>query len=371
MDRILFAKTLAGRGLPVFKYRVAKGIDELKEILKKEKDLWVKLPTKVRGVMETFHHEEYKNSITLLDELSHKLGGIRDVLPFMVVDPIPGVEIGAEKFLSNGDYLETGMWGPEIKGEGYIGRVMPMEDMPQALRKVDEGMSPIWKKYKVCGHISCEVRIGKDKIPYFTDPCQRFPSPPGEVICEAYKNLPEIVWAVAGGEKIKPEPAGKYVAEVCIYSLTCRNEWLPVDFSEKEFRRLKFRRLCKVEGQYYCLPDPNSGDRIAGGVGVGNTKEEAQFEALEACEKLKCRGKDYKKDVFDEADEVLEEAEKYGISFKDVKHAQTRTISEKPKQKKRPDIFYDFLPVPVRNDDDEEVDLDLEEEGEEEERVEA
>jgi hypothetical protein len=315
MDRLLFAKTLAERGLPVFKYRMVKGIDELREVLKKEKDLWIKLPTKVRGIMETFHHTEYKNSMTKLDELAHKLGGYRDTLDIMIVNPIPGVEIGCEKFLSNGDYAEIGLWGPEIKGVGYIGRFMPMADMPQALKKVDDGMVPVWKKHKVCGHISCEVRVGKDRKPYFTDPCQRFPSPPGETIPEAYKNFSQLVWAVAGGEKIKPEKAAEWVAEVCIYNPIGKTEWVPVDFSEKEFKRLKFRRLCKVENQFYCLPDKDAGDRICGAVGLGDTKEEAQFEALEACEQLKCEGKDYDKSVFEEADEVLEEAKKYGVEF--------------------------------------------------------
>jgi len=315
MDRILFAKTLANVGLPVFKYRVVKGVDALTDVLKKEKDLWVKLPNKARGIRETFHHSEWKNSITKVDELAHKLGGYRDSLQFMVVDPIPGIEAGCEKFLSNGDYPEIALWGPELKGAGYIGKVMAMADMPKALKKVDDEMAKIWKKYKVCGHISSEVRVGKDRKPYFTDPCQRFPSPPGEAVCEAYKNISQLIWQVAGGEPIKPEPAAKYVAEVCIYSPIGKTEWVPVNFPEKEFKRLKFRRLCRIEGQYYCLPDKDAGDRIAASVGLGETKEEAEFEAMEGCEQLRSESKDYDKAVFKEIDEVMEEAESYGVTF--------------------------------------------------------
>lgn len=69
-----------------------------------------------------------------------------------------------------------------------------------------------------------------------------------------------------------------------------------------------------------------SGISFGIGGGLGDTKEEAQFEALEAAEKLKAKGKDYDKAVFEEADEVLEEAEKYGISFKDSSPTRKRVV---------------------------------------------
>jgi hypothetical protein len=313
MDREFLMRTLGQRGLPVPKYEMVTGIDALREKLRNLKDKWVKLPNKERAVMESFHHKEWKKSITTLDELAYKLGPVRDIIKFMICDPIPGVEFGVEKFQSNGDYLEIACYGPEIKASGYEGHIIPMAEMPQFLRIVDERMLPEWRRHKVCGHTSTEVRAGKDKKSYFTDGCQRFGSPPGEAICNAYKNLPQIIYAVAGGEKIKPEPVGEWVAEICIYSPYAKDDALPVDFPEKQADNLKFRRLCKVGSQYYVLPEKLAGDRICAAVGVADSREEAQFIACEAAESLDCGAKDYSKTVFEEIEEEIEKAQKFGL----------------------------------------------------------
>lgn len=305
---------LARCGLPVPPHKMVTGVDELRNALKNEKEVkWIKIPPSERGIIETWKHESYEKSCRFIDKMGLNAGILRDSLRIAICDDIPGVEFGVEKFLSAGRYAPIACYGPEIKSAGYLGHVMSMNEMPLFLRRIDDGLAPEWRRLKVSGHISSEIRTGKDKKPYFGDFCQRQGSPPGEAICNAYKNISHLFYAAAVGEELKPEKTGNYVAEVCVYSRLGKEQVLPVSFPKKQSNNLKFRRLCRMKDQYYVLPDKDSGDRIGAAVGVGETREEAEFMAMEVVESLECEGKEYSKTVFEDVDDVLREAKKYGL----------------------------------------------------------
>ena len=304
-DRVGFKKVLEKVGLPVAPYKVVKGIIELRKELEKDENngRWVKVST-FRGICETFQSKGIKYSQPKLDLMATKLGAFRNEQEFIIEDNIPGDEIGTDCFLFNGEMLDIVTFGVENKDKSYICKAMGKDKLSAAIKEVDEKLGPIYKKLKISGMISSEVRIGSDKKPYFIDFCARAGSPPSELICELYSNFAEILWAVAGGEMVTPEPRAEYAAEVLIKSEMAMTEWTPLDFKEKDLSMLKFRNLCKVNGQYYYIPQ-DGGSILGAAIGFGKTAKEAQSAALKNCELLECEESHYDTTAFDETNKVL------------------------------------------------------------------
>lgn len=312
-DRATFRNTLKAVGLPVGAHKTVTGIKALAEELKRPESegKWIKLST-WRGVCETFQNKAYGHSITKLDNIAAKLGAYRDMQEFIIEDNIPGTEPGDDRFYANGVSLPIATYGFEIKDKSYICKAVAIDDMPEPIKHVARLLEPVYKKHNVCGMMSSEVRIGKDREPYFIDQCARAGSPPSELICELYENFAEIVWKVAGGEMATPRPIAKYAAEVLLKSDIAPVEWVPLAFKEADLKRLKLRNLCKIDGQYYYVPQDN-GAILGAAIGFGNTLEEAQAEALENAKLLDCEECHYASDAFAEAREEIDKGSEYGL----------------------------------------------------------
>ena len=301
-DRVGFKNILKSVGLPVSPFKVVKGIQELRIELTKEesKGKWVKVST-YRGLCETFQNKGIKYSQSKLDVMATKLGAFREEQEFLVEDSIPGKEIGTDCFLANGEMLNYVTFGIENKDKSYSCKVVSKDKLPPAIYQVDNALSPVYKRLKINGMISSEVRVGRDKKPYFIDFCARAGSPPSELICELYSNLSDIIWFVAGGEFIEPKVKYKFGAEVLIKSEMAMTDWVPLDFHEDNLDVLKLRNLCKVNGQYYYVPQ-DGGSIIGAALGFGNTEKEAQEDALKNCSLLDCEESHYDETCFEGKD---------------------------------------------------------------------
>jgi hypothetical protein len=315
-NRSLFKKVLKDRGLPVPPFRVVTGIDDLRSILKKEDNLWVKLDVEVRGIMETKKHVTYKTSISWLDKLAHELGWLRNITKFMIETPVGEVEGGSDQFRANGIILSQSLCGFEDKGNGYVAKVIDTDNAPMPIKKVNEAMLPVYKKYKTCGANSSEIRNGekgREKDSFYIDAAERFGNPPAASKSAVYKNFSRICWTVAGGEMIKPEFNAPYVAEIPIEHPDATKEPIPFEITEKQFDSIKLKNVCyvKEEKQYYNIPFSYS-STIAKAVGLGQTLEEAELAALDAAENFKCEGKVVDKETFNTLDETLKKSERYG-----------------------------------------------------------
>jgi hypothetical protein len=315
-NRTLFKNTLKQRGLAVPKYGIVTGINDLFDLCKKEEDLWIKLDVENRGILETKHHENFKTSIQWLDKLAHDLGWMRDITKFMWEKPVGKVEGGSDQFVSKGVILEKSMLGWEDKGDGYIAKVLDTDKMPAPIKRVNEAMAPIEKKYNTCGATSSEVRTGepgREKEPFFIDACRRLGNPPGASIVKNCKNISRVMWEISQGNMVKPEYRKQYVAELPIDHPDADKETIPFEITEKEMDNIKLRNVCfvKEKNQFYSIPFKWS-TTIAKAVGIGDTLEEAEFNALDAAEKFKCTGKTFNKQTFDTLGEIIDEAKKYG-----------------------------------------------------------
>jgi hypothetical protein len=315
-NRTKFKDTLKDRGLAVPKYGIVTGMNELIALCKKENDLWIKLNVEDRGILETKHHETFKTSVQWLDKLAHDLSWRRNITTFMWEKPVGEVEGGSDQFESNGIILPKCLLGWEDKGDGYIAKVMDTDKLPAPVKKVNDAMAPIYKKYKTCGATSSEIRNGekgREKEPFFIDACRRFGNPPGASITANCKNISRVIWEVSQGNMITPEYRKKYVAELPIDHPSADKEAIPFDISEKEMDSIKLRNCCyvKEEKQYYSIPFSWS-TTIAKAVGLGETLEEAEFNALDAAENFKLAGKTFSKNTFENLDEILDKSVKYG-----------------------------------------------------------
>jgi hypothetical protein len=314
-DRILFKKTLKSVGLATPTWGTVTGTDALEALLRKEKDLWIKLNTENRGIMETRHHENWEKTQGWFYSLVHDLGAFcKNDVGFMWEKPIPGVEFGHDVFMAQGQPFRESLYGWELKGDGYLAGHIETEKMPAPVKKIITAMAPIEKKYKTNGAISTEIRMGASRVPHFTDPARRFGNPPVASIMKIYKNVGEIIEAVADGTEIKPEWNAAYVAELSIEAAGADCESVPIELKDKDFEHIALRATCRdKKGMFWTIPIKEVGCTIVKCVGLGNTIEEAEYDCLEAAANFKCPGMTYDKSTFEAIEEVMKEGSKYGL----------------------------------------------------------
>lgn len=263
------------RGMDVQPIKRIIGLDALREELKKVKNKWIKI-SKFRAVFETFHHIDYKLSEPLLDKMAWTLGPMAKVTEFIVEDHIDAlVEEGMDAYTVDGKYPNAMFGGVEIKDTSFAGMFIPYSELSDGLKKVNDQLSPILKKYGYRGFMSTEVRTTKDGKHYLIDPCTRAPSPPSELYQEVYDNLGEIVWGAAHGELVNPKANARYGLEVMINSEWFMEGHQSVYFPPEIRRWVKLKNLMKVDDHYYCL-NIDGHNCIGGLIATGNSFEECK-----------------------------------------------------------------------------------------------
>ena len=308
-DRLYFKDVLKRQKLPVGPYKVFIGIDKLSAFLRTEPgECYVKVST-FRGNCETKRFDTYLSFVSTLDRWAQSLGGFRNHQEFIVDMPIHGQEGGSDYFLVDGNELPVGTYGYEVKDHGYIAKAMKLDEMPDAITHVNNRMAPIYREYGIRGAISTEIRVTKQLVSNFTDACIRFGSPPAEMIGRLYKNFSEILWCVANGEMITPEPIAPYAAEVMICCEDALFGWVPMDYPEKMRKNVLLRNLCCLDDQFFHIPQDNC-TSLGAAVGFGKTREAAQDQALSYAGDF---GFDFDYAVFDKVESYLADAEKFGL----------------------------------------------------------
>jgi hypothetical protein len=318
MNRRLFKRILKQQGLSAPKYGFVTGLDDLEELLRMEKDLWIKLNVENRGILETCHHEDWETSkVKWFYKLAKDLDCFGGVTNFLWEKPWPGVEAGTDKFVVNGKNFAECLYGFELKGDGYVCKRMEMDQLPPPIKLLESRMTSVERMYDTCGAVSSEVRVGENKVPYYVDPCRRFGNPPTACITAMYKNFAEVVAGIADGIEIKPEWNSEYGAELSIDVLGADESSVKMDLKDKDFDSIKLRAACKIENAYYNIPFKSVGTVAVKAVGLGSSKEEAEFNVLksakEFCDKTKYAY--YDPETFDKLDEELEKADKFEVGL--------------------------------------------------------
>ncbi len=302
-------------GLPVNPYKVIIGLETLRNHLKKVENKFVKISC-YRGECETFHHNKYFLTEPILDLMESKMGAMQYDYEFIVEDAIDGddvVEAGTDLYTIDGKYPKNIICGFEIKDLGYIGKVNEFEKLSPLITNYNIKISDTLKDYEYRGFMSSEIRVGKDKISYMIDACQRAGSPPNELYQQMIENLGEIVWYGSQGILVEPVYKAKYGIEVLIHSDWASENWQSIYFPEKIREWIKLRNACKIKGTYYIVPQSDGLPEIGAIVAIGDSVDECIKKVTEYAEQVEGYRIDIKLGSIENMKEVIEKASKLGI----------------------------------------------------------
>lgn len=258
------------------------GTDTLRDYLQATDDCYIKISF-LRGIMETFHHINYKVTEVWLDNLVQKLGPYASLAEFIVEDPINEdlcVEVGVDTFVCDGSSVENHCWGYEVKDAFHAATTAALP--PKLQRSLDHHLAMI-PDYR--GAISNELRV-VPKHEYLIDVTHRFGLPPSQLQSAWIENFADVIYGIATGDVVEPE----YRAPIGV-QITITSEWFqlhPLAIECEYPDRVFFYGQCSIEGQTYAInvlrENVENLVEIGAAVGWGNTLEKAIANAVEAAE---------------------------------------------------------------------------------------
>lgn len=303
--RGLSKRWLKEAGLEVGPWRQIRGLDKLREHLKDNEDVYVKIP-RTRGDMETFHAPDYRLIEPRLDEIEHTLGAKKHIQEFIIETPInPAIEVGYDGYVIDGKFPQTALYGVESKDAAYIGQVVPYDKLPEGVKTVNRGLSGLFRDWTYRGFFSSEIRVKGDK-PYLIDPCCRMASPPGELYQYMITNLADILWHGAMGELVEPEFREQWGAQLVMRSSWAEHNWMAVDFPPSIRENVKISYLTRINSRYYFIPQPVQMAEFGSVVATGSTPDEAIKNVKKVAEKIEGYGIKFNYQALDEAREDMD-----------------------------------------------------------------
>jgi len=314
IDRSYTKELLTSLGLPVAKYEIVNGTEDLHRYLQKHENNWVKIDAKFRGLFETTHNNKYDLTEHWIDMIEAKLGAVGDTFEFMIDENLDGgIEIGGEFICSNGLWQNKNLYGIEIKNKGYIGRVLERGKAPKVITDITDKLSPIFKAFGYKGNYSDEIRVTKDGKGYLIDPTCRFPTPPGYLMQHMYKNFDEIIYKTAIGMVVEPEYEHEYGVELLMTSRINETNFLPL-YIPDEYRDNVYLNHFTMKGKqpFVCK---NDGGFVGSVTASADTIEEAIEQAEEIVDSIEGMGLEYDIYSLKRATDEIEKLEELGINF--------------------------------------------------------
>ena len=313
--RVETKKLMKKLGLPVNDYHVIKGMDKLREFIKKNPGWFIKVD-RFRGNFETFCAEDYDLVKAHLDDIQKSVGEWASVLDFIAEEAIPdAVEVGTDGFTIDGQYPEKCLTGIEDKDSGYCGIFAPYAKLPEPLTRFNTRMAPVFEEFQYRGFFSTEVRIDKSLTPYMIDLTNRLPSPPSELYLRMYKNIHDIIWYGAAGEMVTPESDFKFGCEIILKSQDAETNWQAVKFPPSSLPYLAFHNAVRINGIWQIPPQPVGLPEIGAAIGLGQTLDEAVEHAKEIADSVKAHGLQAASGATDRIKQKIEELEEMGLNF--------------------------------------------------------
>lgn len=269
-----FHRVLEKVGLDVPKFRTVFGLTKLSEFLKANEGEWFIKISRWRGSFETQKFRSWKLDQYLLDQWAVKFGPAKEIVPFMVFDPIDTpLEIGGDTYCIDGQWPDTMLHGDEAKDKAYISAVTPRKEMPEQIQKVLDAFGPVLAEYRYRNFWSMEVRV-KDDAAYFGDATCRAPMPATPSQLENISNLPEVIYHGAQGELVQPVFKKKFTGEVLVSLKGDHKCWRQSEIPEALNRWLKLPNSCQIDGLRCFPPDEQVGESVGWLVSLGDTVEE-------------------------------------------------------------------------------------------------
>lgn len=317
--RTKFLDVLQESGLPIVGSKKIRGLTALAEHLKGVEDKWVKI-NRYRDNMETWHHIDYVHSQRELERLALCFGPMKDRVVFVVQDAInseegsPVLEVGYDGWTVDGKFPSASYQGYEKKNQLYLGSRLASEELPEAVRYVNQKIAPHLIEYGYRNFWASEIRI-KDDVPYFIDPTARMAGQTMEHLLETCSNLADVIYSGAQGELIVPEFTHPFAAEATIHYTADNEGWKTLRLPDGVERWIKLYRYCCIDGVYQ-FP-PHKSDELGVVVGNGDTIEKAVEALKDHFGELEGEPVSIELAGFVELLDQIHDAENEGVEFSD------------------------------------------------------
>ena len=316
LDRWFARNLQKDSGIATPKAKHVRGLDNLREVLEDESDVYIKLSL-VRSAAETFHHTGMLASKPWLDNLAERLGPYGALAEFTVEDPIDDgdcVEVGFDTFFNGDSYPSTIGWGYEVKDACFVSTVSPL---PKRLQDLADKLAPILQSYDYRGPISNEVRCTGEAA-YQIDPTMRCGNPPSQLQCYQIKNYGEVIWQCANGEEITPEYKDHYGVQIVL-----KSEWFqkhPLALDGVDPLRTTVFGHCVVGGQTYAVnTQARYGEHLTefgAACGTGSSLASALESALDAAKEVKGLYVSYSEGDLTKATDTIKTGTRLGLTWR-------------------------------------------------------
>ena len=300
-------------GLPTPERKEIIGIKGLRKL---DRNWHIKLD-EFRDDAETFKKLGDITMDSFFDALALNLGHRNDPYRFMAEKNIPdAMEFGSDIYTVNGKLPVYGLYGMEIKGCAYGGKIAKTDSLALPLKKVNDALCKVFEAEQMKGDFSTEVRITKDRKGFLIDPCLRKGNPPHQSQMMIITNQPEIAWAGANGELVEGKFVARYCAQATMMSEFAQQGEVAFEIPDKLKKWIKIKNVAKFEGVYYYIPNKGSKIESVGAVvGLGNTLQAAVDECKQHAKDVKAFQLEIDTHALDELIKKTTESKEYGITF--------------------------------------------------------
>lgn len=317
--RTRFLDMLKEVGLPCVQSKRIRGVDALADHLKTVKNKHIKI-NRYRDNMETWHHIDFEHSRSELQRLALVFGPIDPV--FVVQDAIddedesPVIEIGFDGWSVDGDFPARTYQGYEKKNQLYLGSELAYEDLPEAVRYVNDKIAHVMAAYGHRGFMATEIRV-KDGVAHFIDPTDRMAGQTMEHLLKTCRNLPEVIYQGAAGNLIEPDFSTQFAAEATLHYTGPGGDhgWKYLRVPDSILDQVALYRYCMKDGAYHFPKAKN--DEVGVICGNGDSIEASVEDLKENFAEFGDEPVSIDLSGFADLVEQIDKAEDEGIEFSD------------------------------------------------------
>lgn len=272
------------------------------------KEGWYVKISGLRGLGETWCAHDYLEAKGPIDEFEAKYTIQAAFTDFIVELAIPdATENGYDGLSIDGQFPDQSHWGIEKKDKAYFGRLCSYADLPEPVKRVNEVLSPIMRRYQYRGFFSSELR---NDVPI--DLTARHASPAGEPLVENILNLPDVIFFGARGELVQPKYEYRCAAQLILCSEFAETQPIYLRFPDKLRPHIKLYNHCRADieglGLTDCfIPQIAPQKQVGSVVALADDPEEAIELCKKRCEQVHAFDLDTYPESLDEAFEEVEE----------------------------------------------------------------
>lgn len=313
LDRWLLRSEAAKYGINVPTGLEVKGINELRKVLRKQEDVFVKL-SRFRGVMETFHHVTWVATEAKLALVEARLGPLAQEAEFVVEQPIDdAAEIGFDTFCVRGDFPRSLCWGIEAKDACYANTLAPLNEH---MRTELANLGRMLAAYDYMGPVCTEYRINKDGC-WLIDLTTRFGSPPSQLQACLLRNYADVLYDVAEGKVPKPEQRAPYGVQINLLSEQFQHGTLAIEVADPA--SVAIMGHCRIREQEWAVNTQahivDNLTEFGAACGWGRNMESALENALDVADSVSGLYVAYNKGKLAEVMEEIRKAERLGLRW--------------------------------------------------------